>query len=370
MIDLNFKDIKEAERTKHVHRLHPYKGKFIPQLVEYFLKDFKPKDFILDPFCGSGTTLVQCKESGFNSIGIELSKFNSIISNVKVSKYDISEVEKLFNYFKTLNYSDQKILEMDKIITSENYEETLEKFGVTLDKTSWFLKPVQDEINIIVPEIKNIQEESLRNLMMVVFSRTLKSCRATYHSDLVVSETPVTKPYYCRKHKRVCKPIFTLSKLFNKYLNDSLKRIKEFDKINNNLICYSINGDSREVSLPYYFDGMITSPPYLGVMNYHEQFSYLYDLFDLNYDKNLEIGQLKNKKNYIEDISQVFLNVGKYLKSSAKIIVIANDKDNLYPTIFENSRLKLIEKLEREVSNRVQRNSKNYNEQIFILKKI
>ena len=29
--------IKEAETTKHVHRLHPYKGKFIPQLVEYFL---------------------------------------------------------------------------------------------------------------------------------------------------------------------------------------------------------------------------------------------------------------------------------------------------------------------------------------------
>jgi len=34
---LSFSQFKEAERTKHVHRLHPYKGKFIPQLVEYFL---------------------------------------------------------------------------------------------------------------------------------------------------------------------------------------------------------------------------------------------------------------------------------------------------------------------------------------------
>lgn len=34
---LSFIQYKEAERTKHVHRLHPYKGKFIPQLVEYFL---------------------------------------------------------------------------------------------------------------------------------------------------------------------------------------------------------------------------------------------------------------------------------------------------------------------------------------------
>jgi len=34
---LSFSQYKESERTKHVHRLHPYKGKFIPQLVEYFL---------------------------------------------------------------------------------------------------------------------------------------------------------------------------------------------------------------------------------------------------------------------------------------------------------------------------------------------
>ncbi len=34
---LSFEGVKESERTKHVHRLHPYKGKFVPQLVEYFL---------------------------------------------------------------------------------------------------------------------------------------------------------------------------------------------------------------------------------------------------------------------------------------------------------------------------------------------
>lgn len=71
---LSFSEYRESERTKHVHRLHPYKGKFIPQLVEYFLdshtdeykKDvyFNKGDIVLDPFCGSGTTLVQA--SGLN----------------------------------------------------------------------------------------------------------------------------------------------------------------------------------------------------------------------------------------------------------------------------------------------------------------
>ena len=40
---LSFDQYKEAETTKHVHRLHPYKGKFIPQLVEYFLDSHTDK---------------------------------------------------------------------------------------------------------------------------------------------------------------------------------------------------------------------------------------------------------------------------------------------------------------------------------------
>ena len=55
---LSFDNLRESDTTKHVHRLHPYKGKFIPQLVEYFLDGhtdkfknevyFKKGDIVLD----------------------------------------------------------------------------------------------------------------------------------------------------------------------------------------------------------------------------------------------------------------------------------------------------------------------------------
>lgn len=79
--ELGFYGLPEYERTKHVHRLHPYLGKFIPQLVEWFLaRYFKEDDIILDPFMGSGTTLVQGNEMKMHTIGLDVSEFNFVLN--------------------------------------------------------------------------------------------------------------------------------------------------------------------------------------------------------------------------------------------------------------------------------------------------
>ena len=46
--------LPERERTKHVHRLHPYLGKFVPQLVEALLGRYVAAGGrVLDPFADS-----------------------------------------------------------------------------------------------------------------------------------------------------------------------------------------------------------------------------------------------------------------------------------------------------------------------------
>ena len=78
------RDLPERVRTKHVHRLHPYLGKFIPQLVEVLLdRYFRPGQHVLDPFAGSGTTLVQALETGLDATGVDVAAFNCLLMQVK-----------------------------------------------------------------------------------------------------------------------------------------------------------------------------------------------------------------------------------------------------------------------------------------------
>src|SRR3954451_10488223 len=87
--------LPENVRTKHVHRLHPYHGKFIPQLVEVLLGRYVDVGgHVLDPFAGSGTTLVQALESGYDATGVELAAFNCLLIGVKTEHYDVDALGK------------------------------------------------------------------------------------------------------------------------------------------------------------------------------------------------------------------------------------------------------------------------------------
>ncbi len=445
---LSFDFFKEADTTKHVHRLHPYKGKFIPQLVEYFLDDktdkfkkevfFNKNDIILDPFAGSGTTLVQANELHMHAIGIDVSSFNALINNCKVMKYDFvdlkNEINRITKLLKEFIYKtntiefEEKLLQALSEFNSEYfpvpdfkykvqrklidgkkygeekaklflpiYEDLVKKYNIELLQPSsdsflekWFTKHVRNEIDFIFEEIKKVQNIPTKKILSVILSRTMRSCRATTHADLATLKEPITTTYYCGKHGKICKPLFSILKWWESYSKDTVKRLKQFDKLRNDTFQYCLTGDSRNIDIfaeikkrsekfgnqleKQKIKGIFSSPPYVGLIDYHEQHAYAYDLFGFDRKDELEIGPLYKGQNleaqqsYIQGIVDVLNNCKKFLVDDYNIFLVANDKYNMYPTIAEKAGMQIVNQFKRPVLNRTERDKGAYSEIIFHLK--
>jgi len=446
---LSFDYLKESERTKHVHRLHPYKGKFIPQLVEYFLDKhtdnfkkevyFQKGDIVLDPFCGSGTTLVQANELSMHAVGIDVSAFNALISNAKIARYDLVE---LYNEIRKITLSLREFLSKSNIREFENmlletladfnkryfpspefkirvrkgeieedkygrakakefeqiYKALLSMYKIELKQEKvgsnfldkWYIKPIRQEINLVRCLIEQVEDTNTRNALTIILSRTIRSCRATTHFDLATLKEPVLATYYCHKHGKICKPLFSILNWWLRYSQDTISRLSQFDKLRTetNQIC--LTGDSRTIDIikeleAYYptlaklardrkIKGIFSSPPYVGLIDYHDQHAYAYDLFHFERKDQLEIGKLSNgqgpeaRKLYIQSISEVLNNCRPFLVNDFNIFLVANDKYNLYPLIVEKSGMRIIKRYKRPVLNRTERDKGAYSETIFHMK--
>ncbi|MFP4664011.1 MAG: DNA methyltransferase [Bacteroidales bacterium] len=445
---LSFDWCKEKDTTKHVHRLHPYKGKFIPQLVEYFLDDhtddfkkeiyFRKGDIVLDPFAGSGTTMVQASELGMHAIGIDISAFNTLIANVKVANVDFQDLHneltsitnKLNNFISqknNLKFEHELLNELTifnkkyfpspefkikvsqneinvKTYTSEKEKEFIPTFNKLVKKYNlkikqdnadnflgkWYLQPIIDEINFVFEQLKDINNPTTKKIITIILSRTIRSCRATTHADLATLRDPVTQTYYCRKHGKICKPLFSILSWWERYSKDTINRLVEYSKLKTQTFQTCLQGDARNVDVfsklkeknkafgklaeKQKIKGIFSSPPYVGLIDYHEQHAYSYDLFDFERNDELEIGPLfkgqgiQARKSYVDGIVSVLNNSKQYLQNDYDIFLVANDKYNLYPSIADNAGMKIVNKYKRPVLNRTEKDKSAYAEIIFHLK--
>jgi hypothetical protein len=343
------RSLPEHVRTKHVHRLHPYHGKFIPQLVEVLLERYLPAGgHVLDPFAGSGTTLVQALESGRDATGVELAAFNCMLVGVKTASYDVES------------------LRAELIEVAERNERA--RSGASRWMREWYAPQALVEL---LGFRALIDEYEHRDVLRVVLSRAARSARRTTHFDLEAPRAPQVGEYWCHKHKRTCRPVESALGFLRRYTLDTLTRIEEFAGLRDGGATI-LHADSRDVEYAATFDGVLTSPPYPGLIDYHEQHRYAYELLGLDDRRELELGAAADGTSrasldaYRDGIVAALANAAATLVPGAPMLVVVNDRRNLYPEILDRAGLVLEERLRRHVNRRTGRRAGEYFEDVLV----
>src|SRR6266498_5916301 len=277
-LDLSWSEdaLPQVERTKHVHSLHPYLGKFIPQLVEVFLRrHFRPGQCVYDPFVGSGTTLVEANAFGAAGVGCDISAFNCLLTRVKTTAYSLGTLE--LGLRGALEQSRQTSV----VVRTDDASDWLR---------AWYSERALSELLAYHCVASESLDDPGWDVARVILSRAARSARRTTHFDLDFPRRPVTKPYWCHKHKRTCRPVDEAMKFLRRYTDDTLRRMREFAAIRSDQSVEVIPGEARRADLGLEPSGIITSPPYPGLIDYHEQHRYSYELLRLPDRRDLEIG--------------------------------------------------------------------------------
>lgn len=296
--------------SKDVHTIHPYPAKFPASVPHQLLQKLsKPGDVILDPFCGSGTTLAEGLSFDCNVIGNDINFIALLITKVK-----------------TTNYTEEDFLACEQQISKlkQNYQKRNALNNKTMFKgiEHWFQENVQYELDLIKELIIGTKVKKQKELLELVFSNIILD---------VSNQESDTR--YAAINKNI-QDSFTIDLFIKKY-----NLIKE--KISNNthsenLYVTILNEDARQLSSikDNSVDIIITSPPYANTYDYYlyhkQRMNWLN--FDFNISKNMEIGsrnEYSSKKrpieNWINDIKEFITAMQRVTKEHGYICIVIGD---------------------------------------------
>lgn len=245
---------KLHEGDRSFHDWYRFVLSFPPHLVrEYFIKfGLKPGDFILDPFCGTGTTLVEAKLFGIDSFGIEANPMAHFASRIKID-WSVNPTELLEHSKAIANEADNRIknYRYDKLKTLPIYAYSL------LLKNSISPLPLHKAL-ILLETIKYFKNERFYNHELLALAKTVVKDASNLHfgpevgvSRFRKKDAPVVEDWI-REIRRMKHDL-----IFNK------------PKLNANAV--ALLGDSRKFNKelkPSSINAVFTSPPYPNEKDY------------------------------------------------------------------------------------------------------
>jgi site-specific DNA-methyltransferase (cytosine-N4-specific) len=308
--------------TYYTHGFHPYPAKYTPQLVNKFFNLYCKQGFkILDPFCGSGTTLVEGVLNGMDSVGIDLNPIAYIISRAKTNYYSKAEVNSIINFI-----SEIQPLPSDGLFANNNGNRDCEVLIPEFpNREHWFQENVSYELALLKNKIDKIENSDIKNLLYCAFSKII----------VKVSNQDSEVRYTAKKKNHPDGIVF--SSFINTVLNYLQVLNSNEHPINAKAMVH--NGDAFDVLKNYpanLFDFVITSPPYINTFDY-----YLYHkqrMFWLGYDhrpvRQKEIGnhhRIDTKKfevakaEYIDSMTKIMGEISRVSKPSSYFVMVIGD---------------------------------------------
>jgi len=251
--------IISKDQSYLTHGIHKFPAKFFPELPRYLIHKYSKKgDTVLDPMCGSGTTILEALLNQRRGIGIDIDPMARLISKVKTTPI-------LFESLKSAQtILNQQIKKLD--ITSD-YNPPIPEFHY---RDSWFRSYVLRELGIIKDSIDNIAEQTqlsqlddIKDFFHVVMSSIIR--------DVSNADPHCTRTVLRKKVKKKILPGDTLEK-FSLRLAQQIDEMKQLSKILNESDHFPVNlpiGTALVTELSDdSIDLAVTSPPYINAVDY------------------------------------------------------------------------------------------------------
>jgi len=311
-IDWNFTN---AITNMDTHRYHPYFAKFIPQIPHNLIKVLsEPGDTILDPFCGSGTALVEANFLDRNAIGIDLNPLACLISKVKTTPINIGEIKKIKPFLDKLQidfdifYGQKRLLEEKNVLNKRDLDFSYPNIN------HWFRDFIQKELMIIKKRILQIENNVLKNFLLMCFS-----------SIIILVSNQDSETRYCYREKSLEK--YDTLKLFRRKLKSTIPLVKAYNKKHNPnrfIRVYSRDARNLEFIDEESIDLIVTSPPYINAYDYHLYHKHRLlwlDMDPVEFKKNELGAHAKFSRKKVEDGTEFFNNMKQVMNEMKRVLI-------------------------------------------------
>jgi site-specific DNA-methyltransferase (adenine-specific) len=307
----------ESSKRKASHPLQSmcsYLGSFPPYVPRSLIARWIPTDaLVLDPFCGAGTTLVEAVLTGRSAIGSDMNPLAVAISSAKVQAVTIDEV----------------MYRVGSI--ARDFEPIFDLTEVPDQVHLIFHERTIQQLCFLKEELTDSPEDIfLRGAVLGIMHGKIRRDGSSAYLSIDMPNTFSMSPEYVRnyvkKHGLAYRPVDVFSKLRERakwLLRDgalaSAERAKVF-KGDATQINHLLSSEDREIG------GIVTSPPYLGVLRYGAfNWIRLWFLSDTPFAVDSRLDTTDSLDKYLSFMATFLLGASEVLPTGAPVVLVIGD---------------------------------------------